>query len=77
MSDIAELLTEYCLHGGLYNPELMQHDKVRELLIDCRDEIARLRLTDDERNALEFAVETGRVAMHDEAALRKLLERLK
>lgn len=43
MSDIAELLTEYLLHGGLYNPELMQHDKVRDLLIDCRDEIARLR----------------------------------
>jgi hypothetical protein len=43
MSDIAERLTEYLLHGGLYNPELMQHDKVRDLLIDCRDEIARLR----------------------------------
>jgi hypothetical protein len=40
MSDIAERLTEYLLHGGLYNPELMQHDKVRDLLIDCRDEIA-------------------------------------
>ena len=40
MSDTEERLTEYCLHGGLYNPELMQHDKVRDLLIDCRDEIA-------------------------------------
>jgi hypothetical protein len=139
MSDIAERLTEYLLHGGLYNPELMQHDKVRDLLIDCRDEIARLRdairrlaeqdatlpvcggivtvtmdttptthatpsegsvqgdgtlskplyrhplcqdslqknLTEAEHDALEFAVETGRVATHDQAILRSLLERLK
>jgi hypothetical protein len=34
-------------------------------------------LTDEERNALEFAVETGRVATHDAATLRKLLERTK
>ena len=40
------------------------------------DEIARLRLTEAEHDALEFAVETGRVAMHDEATLRNLLERL-
>ena len=33
-------------------------------------------LTDEEHDALEFAVETGRVASHDEATLRKLLERL-
>ena len=40
-------------------------------------EIARLRLTEAEHDALEFAVETGRVAIHDEATLRNLLERLK
>jgi hypothetical protein len=39
-------------------------------------EIALLRLTEAEHDALEFAVETGRVAIHDEAILRKLLERL-
>ena len=33
-------------------------------------------LADEEREALEFAVETGRVAIHDEATLRNLLERL-
>jgi hypothetical protein len=43
MNDIDARLTEYCLHGGLYNPELMQHGNVRDLLIDCRSEIARLR----------------------------------
>jgi hypothetical protein len=39
-----------------------------------RDEGA---LTDAEQQALEFAIETGRVATHDAATLRKLLERLK
>jgi hypothetical protein len=39
-------------------------------------EIALLRLTEAEHDALEFAVETGRVAIHDDAILRKLLERL-
>jgi len=38
---------------------------------------ARPTLTDEERDALEFAVETGRVATHDAATLRSLLERLK
>jgi len=33
-------------------------------------------LTDAERDALEFAVATGRVATHDQATLRSLLERL-
>ena len=34
-------------------------------------------LTEAEHDALEFVVETGRVAMHDADTLRKLLERLK
>lgn len=34
-------------------------------------------LTDEERDALEFVVETGRVATHDETTLRNLLERTK
>jgi hypothetical protein len=34
-------------------------------------------LTGEERDALEFAVETGRVATHDTAILRTLLERMK
>jgi hypothetical protein len=47
------------------------------LLSEAKQEIDRLRLTDEEREALEFAVETGRVATHDTAILRTLLERLK
>lgn len=78
---IYDRLTEYCLHGGLYNPELMQHDKVRELLIDCRDEIARLRLTDAEREAVDWFSHFGRpqngpVIGKHAATLRGLLDRL-
>jgi hypothetical protein len=34
-------------------------------------------LSGEERDALEFVVETGRVATHDETTLRNLLERTK
>jgi hypothetical protein len=43
MGDVAARITEYLACGGYFNPELMEHDKVRDLLIDCRAEIARLR----------------------------------
>jgi hypothetical protein len=32
-------ITEYLSAGGLINPELMDHDKVRNLLIECRQRI--------------------------------------
>ena len=35
----------------------------------------RPTLTEAEHDAIEFAVETGRVAIHDDAILRNLLER--
>lgn len=40
--NILDKLTEYFLHGGLYNPELMEHEKVRNLLIEAREEILLL-----------------------------------
>jgi len=30
-------ITEYLSAGGLFNPELMEHEKVRDLLIECRE----------------------------------------
>lgn len=29
-------ITNYLRNGGLFNPEHMEHNKVRDLLIDCR-----------------------------------------
>ena len=46
MSDIVERCGEYLIGGGLWNPELADHDKVRDLVIDCRDEIERLHQRD-------------------------------
>lgn len=36
-------VTAYLAGGGLFNPELANHDAVRDLIIACRDEIKRLR----------------------------------
>lgn len=43
---LPERITNYLSNGGLFNPEMMDHDKVRELLIECRDEIERLSETE-------------------------------
>lgn len=32
--------TEYLTNGGLFNPELMDHEKVRDLIYQMRNEIA-------------------------------------
>lgn len=34
-------ITEYLELGGLFNPELADHSAVRDLLIDCRKELAK------------------------------------
>lgn len=36
-------ISGYLQAGGLFNPEMMKHDKVRDLLMRCRDELATLR----------------------------------
>lgn len=33
-------ITEYLSQGGLFNPEAMNHEAVRDLLIDCRATLA-------------------------------------
>ena len=43
MSDMVERCNEYLSSGGLFNPELMDHDAVRDLVRDCRDELAKLQ----------------------------------
>ena len=34
---IRNAITEYLEVGGLFNPECMEHNKVRDLLIECRE----------------------------------------
>ena len=56
------------------DPELLAAEVRRLMAVIAAGEPA---LTDEERDALEFVVETGRVATHDETTLRNLLERTK
>lgn len=39
--ELLERIREYLTLGGLFNPELMEHDKVRDLIMDCREHITR------------------------------------
>lgn len=39
MSEAQDLVRSYLGNGGLFNPELMEHDKVRDMVMLCRDEI--------------------------------------
>jgi len=34
-------IQQYLSSGGLFNPELMEHQKVQELLLDCQEEISQ------------------------------------
>lgn len=36
-------IQDYLGNGGLVNPEMMEHNKVRDLIIDLRDYIQRQR----------------------------------
>lgn len=75
---VCDRITAYLVSGGLFNPEQAIHDRVRDLLIDCRDEIERLRLTDEEREAVEWCVSAAEDCQHPaDDTLRGLLERLK
>lgn len=40
MSTTTETITEYLSNGGLFNPEMMDHERVRDLLFRCREDIS-------------------------------------
>ena len=43
-------VTEYLASGGLWNPELADHDEVRHMLIDARDVIEIIQRERGERS---------------------------
>lgn len=51
MSDLAERITNHLTNGGLFNPELMEADKIRDLLIDCRTAISECDRRIEEQKA--------------------------
>lgn len=42
MKEVLNKIDDYLANGGLFNPEMMEHDKVRDLLMECEREINRL-----------------------------------
>lgn len=59
--DIVEKLTNYLESGGLFNPEAMDHDAVRDMIILARNEIEFLRKRIDslENISIDRAVSLG------------------
>lgn len=47
-------IQEYLMLGGLWNPEMMEHDKVRDLIIEARDYI---ELQEEQINRLKEIIE--------------------
>ncbi len=48
---VEQRITEYLSGGGLFNPELSNHDAVRDLLIDCRAELTATKWALESANA--------------------------
>ncbi len=38
-AELLDRIQDYLSNGGLFNPEMMEPDKVRQLIMDCRDSI--------------------------------------
>ena len=68
---IADRITEYLSGGGLFNPECANHDAVRDLLIDARDELHMLRLHLADKNADISAMGATRVKLEAERGALK------
>lgn len=43
MNDVVLAINQYLMSGGLFNPEYMNHDAARDLMIEARAEIERLQ----------------------------------
>lgn len=41
-TDLRNRITEYLGVGGMFNPELMDHQAVRDLLVECRTVVLAL-----------------------------------
>lgn len=68
MTDILERIEDYLVVGGLFNPELMDHNKVRDIIIDARLEILSLK---EDNKKLKY-----RLSMMKKIRNEKLFEKL-
>lgn len=47
MNDLIARIDEYLGKGGLFNPELMDHKQVSNLLQDCKDTLSNIKESND------------------------------
>lgn len=60
--DVLDKITDYLSSGGLFNPELMEHDKVRDMVIEAREVINQLCFKVEElQNDVEWRSEATRL----------------
>lgn len=72
-------IKEYLEKGGLFNPEMMEHEKVRALLIDCMEGLLNrkhaLDRTREDRDIWRWRAEKSEAVMLcDENDARRALE---
>lgn len=48
-NELLSRIQNYLCNGGLFNPEMMEHEKVRDLIMDCRDYIEKVKPNDSNR----------------------------
>lgn len=70
MSDTIERITQYLSKGGPFNPEMAMHERVSELLIDCREEL--LKGESVRRKLVATHIKSGEAIERAEAAEAKV-----
>lgn len=53
-------IQSYLGNGGLFNPEMMEHEKVRELLIDCRDCLTKANEQGEDTKRMDWLETQGK-----------------
>jgi len=59
---IIDRINGYLTMGGFFNPELANHDRVRDLIIDCRTELASAK---EEVSALKVERDEYKIGAHE------------
>lgn len=78
MPTLVEHIDVYLQLGGLHNPELMEHDKVRDLLIKCREELVtvRERVREELLSEMAFVVLSASTLGAARASVERMISRL-
>jgi len=76
---VCDRITAYLFGGGLFNPEMANHDAVRNLLIDALAEIERVSgyrdIAEADRVIAELAAERMRITAAERDAIERAIGR--